>query len=76
MNIISLSSDLLKILQEQISILNSITSLKKSLNKLISQKSLPEKWEESGITIQPKQLFFEAIDEKTDLIVSELKRLR
>lgn len=76
MNIISLSSDLLKILQEQISILNSMNSLKSSLSKLISQKSLPEHWKESGITVQPKQLFFEAIDEKINLIVSELKNLR
>ena len=76
MNIISISSDLFKILQEQISILNSINSLKNSLNKLISQKPLSEKWTESGISIQPKQLFFEAIDEKTNLIRSELKKLR
>ena len=76
MNIFSLSTDLLKILQEQISILNSINSLKNSLNKLISQKSLTEKWTESGISIQPKQLFFEAIDEKSNIIRAELKKLR
>lgn len=76
MNIISLSSDLLKILQEQISILNSILSLKKSLEKLISQKNFTEKWSEVGITCQPKELFCEAIDSKAKLIQTELKTLR
>ncbi len=76
MNIISLSSNLLKILQEQISILNSITSLKRSLEKLIFQKELPEIWSETGISCQPKELFCEAIDSKAKIIQIELKKLR
>ena len=76
MNIISLASDLFKILQEQISILNSIISLKNSLNKLVRQKSLSAQWSELGITIRPKQLFVEAIDEKSKMIRLEVKKLR
>ena len=76
MNIISLASDLFKILQEQISILNSIISLKNSLNKLVRQKSLSAQWSELGITIRPKQLFDEAIDEISKMIRLELIKLR
>lgn len=76
MSIISLASDLSKILAEQISILNSISSLKSSLKKLLAQKELPEKWDESDITLQPKALFFEVIDSKAAMIQDELKKLR
>ena len=76
MNIISLSSDFLRTLQEQISILNSIASLKGSLEKLISQKELPDKWDEVGLVHQPKELFFEAINSKANTIQTEIRKLR
>lgn len=76
MNIISLASDLSKILQEQISILNSINSLNCSLKKLLAQKELPEKWKDSELAHRPWHLFNEAIDSKSKLIRAELKSLR
>ena len=72
MNIISLASDLSKILQEQISLLNAIISLKNSLNKLVAQKELTEKWNETELTQKP----CEVIDSKIKMIQSELKKLR
>ena len=76
MNIISLASDLSKILKEQISILNSIVSLNGSLKKLLAQKELPEKWEDSELVHRPLHLFNEAIDSKSELIRAELKSIR
>lgn len=76
MNIISLASDLSKILQEQISILNSIVSLNRSLKKLLAQKELSDKWKDSELVHRPLHLFNEAIDSKSELIRSELKSLR
>jgi hypothetical protein len=76
MNIISLASDLSKILKEQISILNSIVSLKGSLKKLVAQKELPEKWGNSELVHRPLHLFNEAINSKYELIRTELTLLR
>lgn len=76
MSIIYLASDLSKILDEQISIMSTINSLKNSLQKLIQQKELPEKWLETSLTDQPVQLFCEAIDSKSVIIQAEIKKLR
>lgn len=76
MSIVSFASDLSKILQEQISILKSTTSLKQSLKKLLDQKELSERWCESEILIQPAFLFHEAITSKSEIISAELKKLR
>ena len=76
MNIISLAFDLSKILQEQISILNAFNSLNNSLKKLLYQKELPQKWEDSEIVHRPLQLFNAAIDSKSELIRFEMKKLR
>lgn len=76
MSIISLASDLSKLLQEQISILESIISLNQSLKKLIDQNELSERWCQSEILLQPKFLFHEVIDSKSDIIRTELKKLR
>ena len=76
MNFISVASELINLLNDQISILNAITSLNGSLEKLLHQKSLPEKWPELNISIQPKFLFLDVIDSKSSIIKNELKRLR
>lgn len=76
MNITSLATDLSKILQEQISLLNAIISLKNSLNKLVTQKELTEKWDETKLNQKPWVLFHEVIDSKSKMIHLELKKLR
>lgn len=76
MNIITLASDLSKILQEQISILNSIVSLNSSLKKLLAQKGLTEKWDDSELSQRPWFLFTESIECKAKMIRAELKSLR
>lgn len=76
MNIIYIASDLSKILEEQVSILLAINSLKRSLQKLFDQKKLPEKWLEVKLSNQPVQLFCEAIDSKSVIIREEIKKLR
>lgn len=76
MSIISLAHDLSKILQEQISILNSIVSLNNSLKKLLAQKELSEKWKDLELCHRPWFLFNEAVDLKSEDIRAELKILR
>ena len=76
MSIIYFASDLSKILDEHISIMSTINSLKNSLQKLLQQKELPEKWLETSLTDLPVQLFCEAIDSKSVIIQAEIKKLR
>lgn len=76
MNIISLALDLTKILQEQISIINSIISLNQSIRKLIDQKELSKRWVDSDLLLKPEFLFKEAINSKAEVIRKELLKLR
>ncbi len=76
MNTLQLASDLVKLLQEQISILNSIKSLNLSLEKLLAQKDLTQYWNELEISKQPHYEFTAVIEEKASSIRSELKKLR
>lgn len=76
MSLLSLASDFVKLLKEQISILDTIASLNRSLEKLLQQKSLPEKWTDLDLSVQPRISFLEVIDSKANIIKTELKRLR
>jgi hypothetical protein len=76
MSIIYFASDLSKILDEHISIMSTINSLKNSLQKLLQQKELPEKWLETSLTDLPVQLFCEAIDSKSVIIQAEIKKIK
>lgn len=76
MNILSLAAELVKLLQEQISILSTIKSLNESLEKLLAQKELPQYWHELGIPKQPHYEFSAIISEKASTIKTELKKLR
>ena len=76
MNTLQLATDLVKLLNEQISILNSIKSLNESLEKLLAQKPLTQYWNELGVQVQPQYEFTVIIDEKANVVRDELKKLR
>jgi hypothetical protein len=76
MNTLQLACELVKLLQEQISILNSIKSLNQSLEKLLAQKNLSQHWSELEIQNQPHYEFNAVIEEKASFIRNELKKLR
>ena len=71
-----LAGELATLLQEQISILKTTASLNTSLSKLLAQKSLPDNWNDLGIENQPHFEFQAIIEEKAEMIRSELKKLR
>lgn len=71
-----LGGELVTLLQEQISILKTTSSLNASLSKLLAQKSLPDNWNSLGVENQPHFEFNSIIEEKAEMIRSELKKLR
>jgi hypothetical protein len=76
MNVEPLAKDLIGVLKEQMSIMKTICSFKKSLGKLEEQKRIPEDWKNMRLSIQPARELHVVLNRKRAAIEEELQKLR
>lgn len=76
MNTVQVAKDFIRLLEEQVSIINALNSYTTSLKKLEEQFSIPDTWSSLGLIAPPSIEFKQVLTHKQRQIVEELSKLR